>query len=116
MLKNVLLLKKKKIFNYIFAILVLSLCLIATGVNFAQSPEEIEKMKSIQIINPQPAFSLRLWLDKERGTTYAPGERIKIFFQASRDSFVTLYNYDTEGRVKILLPPDQYLLVIRKKI
>jgi len=104
MLKNVLLLKKKKIFNYIFAILVLSLCLIATGVNFAQSPEEIEKMKSIQIINPQPAFSLRLWLDKERGTTYAPGERIKIFFQASRDSFVTLYNYDTEGRVKIIFP------------
>jgi len=104
MLKRVLLLKKKKIFNYIFAILVLSLCLIATGVNFAQSPEEIEKMKSIQIINPQPVFSLRLWLDKDRGATYAPGERIKIFFQASRDSFVTLYNYDTEGRVKIIFP------------
>jgi len=104
MLKRVLLLKKKKIFNYIFAILVLSLCLIATGVNFAQSPEEIEKMKSIQIINPQTVFSLRLWLDKDRGATYAPGERIKIFFQASRDSFVTLYNYDTEGRVKIIFP------------
>ena len=107
MLKSVLLLKKKKIFNYIFAILVLSLCLIATGVNLAQSPKEIEKMKSIQIINPHPPFSLRLWLDKERGATYAPGERIKIFFQASRDSFVTLYNYDTEGRVKIIFP-NQY--------
>ncbi len=107
MLKNVLCLKKKKILNYIFATLILSLCLIATGVNFAQSPEEIEKMKSIQIINPHPAFSLRLWLDKERGATYAPGERIKIFFQASQDSFVTLYNYDTEGRVKIIFP-NQY--------
>jgi len=107
MLRSVLLLKKKKIFNYIFAILVLSLCLIATGVNLAQSPKEIEKMKSIQIINPHPPFSLRLWLDKERGVTYAPGERIKISFQASRDSFVTLYNYDTEGRVKIIFP-NQY--------
>jgi len=104
MLKSVLLLKKKKIFNYIFAILVLSLCLIATGVNLAQSPKEIEKMKSIQIINPHPPFSLRLWLDKERGATYAPREKIKISFQASRDSFVTLYNYDTEGRVKIIFP------------
>jgi hypothetical protein len=104
MLKSVLLLKKKKIFNYIFAILVLSLCLIATGVNLAQSPKEIEKMKSIQIINPHPPFSLRLWLDKERGATYTPGEKIKISFQASRDSFVTLYNYDTEGRVKIIFP------------
>jgi len=108
MLKSVLLLKKKKIFNYIFAILVLSLCLIATGVNLAQSPKEVEKMKSIQIINPHPPFSLRLRLDKERGDTYAPGEKIKISFQASRDSFVTLYNYDTEGRVKIIFP-NQYM-------
>ncbi len=107
MLKNVLFLKKKKIFNYIFATLILSLCLIATGVNFAQGPEEVEKMKSIQIINPHPLFSLRLRLDKEGGATYAPGERIKIFFQASQDSFVTLYNYDTEGRVKIIFP-NQY--------
>jgi len=113
MLENVLFLKKKKIFNYIFATLVLSLCLIAAGVNFAQSPEEIEKMKNIQIINPHPPFSLRLWLDKERGTTYAPGERIKIFFQASRDSFIKIYNYDTEGRVKIIFPnrysPDNFV-------
>jgi len=107
MLKNILFLKKKKIFNYIFTALVLSLCLIVTGVNFAQSPGEVEKMKSIQIINPHPPFSLRLRLDKERGATYAPGEKIKISFQVSRDSFVTLYNYDTEGRVKIIFP-NQY--------
>ncbi len=107
MLKNLLFLKKKKIFNYIFATLVLSLCLIATEINFAQGSEEIEKMKSIQIINPHPPFSLRLWLEKERGATYAPGEKIKISFQASQDSFVTLYNYDTEGRVKIVFP-NQY--------
>jgi len=107
MLKNVLFLKKKKIFNYIFTALVLSLCLIVTGVNFAQSPEEIEKMKSIQIINPHPPFSLRLRLDKERGATYAPGEKINISFQASRDSFVRIYNYDSEGRVRIIFP-NQY--------
>ncbi|GAG03366.1 unnamed protein product, partial [marine sediment metagenome] len=78
-------------------------------INFAQSPspEEVEKMKSIQIINPHPPFSLRLWLDKKRGATYSSGEKIKISFQASRDSFVTLYNYDTEGRVKIIFP-NQY--------
>jgi len=107
MLKNILFLKKKKIFNYIFTALVLSLCLIVTGVNFAQSPEEIEKMKSIQIINPHPPFSLRLRLDKERGATYAPGEKINISFQASRDSFVRIYNYDSEGRVRIIFP-NQY--------
>ena len=104
MLKGMFFLKKRKIFTWIFVTLVLSLCLTVIGVNFAQSPEEIEKMKSIQIINPHSSFSLRLWLDKERGATYAPGERIKIFFQASQDSFVRIYNYDAEGRVKIIFP------------
>ncbi len=106
MSKGILFQKKGKIFACIFIALVVFLWLGISGINFAQSPspKEVEKMKSIQIINPRPVFSLRLWLDKDRGITYAPGERIKIFFQASRDSFVTIYNYDTEGRVKIIFP------------
>lgn len=106
MSKGILFQKKGKIFACIFVALVVFLWLSISGINFAQSPspDEVEKMKSIQIINPQPPFSLRLWLDKERGATYAPGEKIKISFQASRDSFVMLYNYDTEGRVKIIFP------------
>ena len=110
MSKGILFQKRGKILTCgVFVTLVLFLYLTVIGVSYAQgpSPEEVEKMKSIQIINPHPPFSLRLWLDKERGTTYVPGERIKIFFQASRDSFVTLYNYDTEGRVKIIFP-NQY--------
>jgi len=106
MLRSILFQKKGKIFACIFIALIVFLWLGISGINFAQSPspEEVEKMKSIQIINPHPQFSLRLWLDKERGATYAPGEKIKISFQVSRDSFVTLYNYDTEGRVKIVFP------------
>jgi len=106
MLRSMLCRKRGKIFTCIFIALIVFLWLGISGINFAQgpSPEEVEKMKSIQIINPHPPFSLRLWLDKERGATYAPGEKIKISFQASRDSFVTLYNYDTKGRVKIIFP------------
>jgi len=106
MSRSILFQKKRKIFACIFIALIIFLWLGISGINFAQSPspEEVEKMKSIQIINPHPPFSLRLWLDKERGATYAPGDKIKISFQASRDSFVTLYNYDTEGRVKIIFP------------
>ena len=109
MLRSVLFQKRGKIFACIFVALIVFLWLSISGINFAQSPspEEIEKVKSIQIINPRPAFSLRLWLDNERGATYAPGEKIKISFQASQDSFITLYNYDTEGRVKIIFP-NQY--------
>ena len=115
MSRSMLFQKRGKIFACIFVALIVFLWLGISGINFAQSPspEEVEKMKSIQIINPHPLFSLRLWLDKERGATYAPGEKIKISFQASRDSFVTLYNYDTEGRVKIIFPnqysPDNFV-------
>jgi len=106
MLRSMLFQKRGKIFTCIFIALIVFLWLGISGINFAQSPspEEIEKMKSIQIINPHPPFSLRLWLDRERGAIYAPGEKIKISFQVSRDSFVTLYNYDTQGRVKIIFP------------
>lgn len=109
MSKGILFQKRGKIVTYVFVTLALLLCLTVIGVSYAQGPssEETEKMKSIQIINPHPPFSLRLWLDKEMGAIYTPGEKIKISFQASRDSFVTLYNYDTEGRVKIIFP-NQY--------
>lgn len=69
MLRNILIQKRGKIFTSIFIALIVFLWLGIYGINFAQSPspEEVEKMKSIQIINPHPPFSLRLWLDKERG-------------------------------------------------
>ena len=109
MLRSILFKKRGKIFACIFIALIVFLWLSIYGINFAQSthPEEIEKMKSIQIINPHPPFSLRLWLDKEQGATYAFGDKIQIFFQVSQDSYVKLYNYDAEGRVKIIFP-NQY--------
>ncbi|HER24359.1 MAG TPA: PEGA domain-containing protein [Candidatus Atribacteria bacterium] len=109
MLRSVLFQNRRKIFTYIFITLMVLLCFNIYEINFAQSPspEEVEKMKSIQIINPHSPFSLKLWLDNQRGATYTPGEKIRISFQASQDSFVTLYNYDTVGRVKIIFP-NQY--------
>jgi hypothetical protein len=107
MSKNIFFLKRSKILACVFTTLLIFLCLAIIGISYAQSVEEKEKMKSIQIINPHPEFSLRLWLDNDTGATYNPGEKIKIFFQVVRDCFVTLYNYDTKGRVKIIFP-NQY--------
>jgi len=109
MSKGILFPMRGKKLTYVFVTLILLLCLMAMGVSYAQSPspEEVEKMKSIQIINPHPPFSLRLWIESARGATFAPGEKIKISFQTSQDSYVKLYNYDTEGRVKIIFP-NQY--------
>ncbi|MBU4510169.1 PEGA domain-containing protein [bacterium] len=100
---------RRKMLTYVLVALTLLLCFTVIGVGYSQTPVqgEAEKMKSIQIINPRPPFSLKLWLDKEGRTTYQAGERIEIFFQASQDSFVRIYGYDSEGRVKILFP-NQY--------
>jgi hypothetical protein len=100
---------RRKILNYVLLALTLLLCFTVITTGFAQTAvqPETEKMKSIQIINPSPPFSLKLWLAKEGTATYQAGERIEILFQASQDSFVRIYSYDSEGRVKILFP-NQY--------
>ena len=100
---------RRKILNYVLLALTLILCFTLITTGFAQTAvqPETEKMKSIQIINPSPPFSLRLWLAKEGAATYQAGERIEILFQASQDSFVRIYSYDSEGRVKIIFP-NQY--------
>jgi len=100
---------RRKILTYVLVALTLLLCFTIIGVGYSQSPspQEAAKMKSIQIINPRPPFSLKLWLDQEGRATYQAGERIVILFQASQDSFVRIYGYDSEGRVKIIFP-NQY--------
>ena len=100
---------RRKKLTYVLVALILLLCFTVIGVGYSQSPspQEAAKMKSIQIINPRPPFSLKLWLDQEGRATYQAGERIVILFQASQDSFVRIYSYDNEGRVKIIFP-NQY--------
>lgn len=66
-----------------------------------------ELKKSIQVINPRPDFALFLRLDKGAGATYAPGERIQIFFRTSKDAYVTIFGYDSGGNIRLLFP-NQY--------
>ena len=97
---------RKNMQTYLLVALSLLLCFTIIGTTYSQTTAqaEPEKMKSIRIVNPRPPFSLKLWLDKEDRPTYQVGERIEIFFQVSQDSFVRIYDYDSEGRVKILFP------------
>ena len=106
MLNNIIYYNKILVFCSVFFILILlmTMCFFEEGFAQNMSPKDTEKMKSIQIINPNPIFSLRLLLDKGRGESFNPGEKITIRFKSTRDAFVTLYNYDTAGRVKIIFP------------
>lgn len=52
----------------------------------------------------EPDLDIKVWTEKDEGAVYRPGEPIKVYFKASRDCYVTLYNIDTEGKVHILFP------------
>jgi len=55
---------------------------------------------------PYPYLDVEVWVDKGEGATYYPGEKIKVYFQASRDCYMVIYNIDTRGYVHLLYPYD----------
>jgi hypothetical protein len=51
-----------------------------------------------------PPLVLDVWTSKGEGAVYRPGERMRVYFRASADCYVTLYNIDTQGYVHLLYP------------
>jgi|GEM_PF-463066 len=80
------------------------LILLINSSAFVMADEQGDMKKSIQIINPRPDFALSLRLDKGAGATYAPGERIRVYFRSTKNAYVTLFGYDARGNVRLLFP------------
>jgi len=53
-----------------------------------------------------PYLDVKVWVDKGEGAIYHPGEDIKVYFRASHDCYVVLYDIDTRGYVHLLYPTD----------
>ena len=49
---------------------------------------------------------IRLWTS--HGEVYRRGERVRIFFRAERDAYVTIFRVDTDGRVRVLFPREPW--------
>ncbi|MDP2945578.1 MAG: PEGA domain-containing protein [Atribacterota bacterium] len=96
----------RKLMNrWLFILPILLLVCFAFGISvYAQSAGQTEFKKNIQLINPHPVFSLRLRLEKGDSASYVPGERIALSFESNKDAYVTIYQYDSEGRVRIIFP------------
>ena len=100
------------------AALIFSLCLF-TGLfwgtrSFAEQQGESmihdyddQYQVSHRIIH-QPYLDIEVWVDKGEGATYYPGEEIGVYFRASRDCYVVIYNINTKGYVSLLYPYDEY--------
>jgi len=92
--------------SFVYTILYILILLISISFIFTASAQEDLK-KSIQVINPRPDFALSLRLDKGTGATYAPGERIRIYFRSTKSAYVTIFGYDSRGNIRLLFP-NQY--------
>jgi len=92
--------------SFAFTILYILILIISVSFIFTASAQE-EIKKSIQVINPRPDFALSLRLDKGTGATYAPGEKIRIYFRSTKSAYVTIFGYDSRGNIRLLFP-NQY--------
>lgn len=70
-----------------------------------QLPDDFSGEIGHRIIHtPNLGLDVDVWINRAEGSTYYPGEDIKVYFRASRDCYVVVYNIDTRGYVNILYP------------
>ena len=49
-------------------------------------------------------FNIELWVDRGEASVYYPGERLRVYFRPSHDSYIVVYGIDTEGLIRVLYP------------
>lgn len=77
--------------------------------DLAKTPEgKLEILKqidpSIFLNNPKAEFKVKVWLNKKDNPTYKQEESMVISFEADADSYLTIFNIDSEGRISLLFP------------
>jgi uncharacterized protein DUF4384 len=45
-----------------------------------------------------------VWINKDEGGVYNPGESMRVYFRANSDGYVLVFNVDTEGYVHLVYP------------
>jgi len=71
----------------------------------SQLPDDFSGEAGHRIIHtPNSGLDIEVWINKSEGSTYYPGEDIRVYFRASRDCYVVVYNLDTRGYVNVLYP------------
>lgn len=49
-------------------------------------------------------LAVDVWMNKEEGGVYRPGESMRIFFRSNADAYVLVYNIDTDGYIHLVFP------------
>lgn len=70
------------------------------------TPKESEGEKSLRailkiIVSPHPSFKVKVWVDK---TAYYIGEKLTVYFQSTKNCYLTLFDFTPEGEVYPIFP------------
>ena len=57
-----------------------------------------------QSIRQSSRFQIDVWINREEGGVYRPGESMRVFFRSNADAYVLVYNIDTEGYIHLVYP------------
>src|SRR3954469_9622396 len=45
-----------------------------------------------------------VWIDKDEGGVYRPGESMRVYFRSTGEGYVLVFNVDTEGYTHLIYP------------
>ena len=68
------------------------------------SPTPSIAAAATQVPAARGRLSVDVWINKEEGGVYSSGDKLQVFFRASQDAYVLLYNIDTEGYIHLIYP------------
>lgn len=57
-----------------------------------------------KVVAGRGRLTVDVWINKEEGGVFRSGEKMQVYFRASRNAYVLLYNIDTEGYVHLIYP------------
>jgi hypothetical protein len=91
----------------------LGLFLIFSLVFLSSALEEKIRPKYPILFNPDGKLEVEIWVNKGLNSNYFPGEEIQVFFRASKNCYVTIYDITPGDEVYILYPtptrPDNFV-------
>jgi hypothetical protein len=64
----------------------------------------VDQVPPGQAVPHRPPLDVDVWVNKDEGGVYRPGESMRIYFRTSADAYVLLYNIDTEGYIHLIYP------------
>ncbi|MBI2565512.1 MAG: DUF4384 domain-containing protein [Candidatus Schekmanbacteria bacterium] len=92
---------------------------VAAGADDEEPGEEPEARidasnpSALGIVIVPDRFDVKIWVNKRQPARYRIGEPIRVYFRASRDAYVTIYDRSTDGSIVRLFPnrwdPDNFV-------